>query len=201
MPPSAQVNVAICTIVDAATSFVILSPCADETLQGVILALRTQVFPYFGCPKLVVSDKGKENMNKEVATFLRQYHICHRVTSTGHPQSNGLVERHQRMIILFFRKLVSSPITQALWDEALPDVQIIINSSSSTTRKHYPLFLTFFHFPNFPFQSLLTRKPNLSQASSVEAQLNFTVEILLQAAEHLRAEFTLSMKQFDKQDF
>ena len=201
MPRSAQGHVAICTIVDAATGFVIVSPCQDKTSNSVISALRTKVFPHYGCPKLIVSDKGKENVNKEVASFLRQYHIPHRVTSTGHPQSNGLVERRQRMIISFFRKLVDSPKTQALWDEALPDFQTVINSSSSTARKHSPFFLTFFRFPNFPFQSLLTRVPSLDQASSVEARLNFSVEILQQAAEHLRAETALSKQQFDKQVF
>ena len=102
MPKSAAGNVAICTIVDAATGFVIVHPCQDKTHRGVIEALRTKVFPNFGCPLLLVTDKGKENMNQEVSKFLKHYHIRHVTSSTGHPQSNGMVERRQQMIISYF---------------------------------------------------------------------------------------------------
>ena len=112
MPKSAAGNVAICTVVDAATGFVIVSACPDKTHVGVINTLRCHVFPHYGCPRLLVTDKGKENVNVEVAKFLASYHIEHRLSSTAHPQSNGLVERRQRMIINFFRKLVDSPQTQ-----------------------------------------------------------------------------------------
>ena len=91
MPRSAAGNVAICTIVDAATGFVIVVACPDKTHAGIINALRCHVFPHYGCPRLIVSDKGKENVNSEVAKFLTSYHIEHRLSSTGHPQSNGLV--------------------------------------------------------------------------------------------------------------
>ena len=70
MPKSSSGHVAICTIVDAATGFVIVHPCLDKSHAGVIEALQTKVIPNFGCPKLLVTDKGKENVNKEVSTFL-----------------------------------------------------------------------------------------------------------------------------------
>ena len=41
MPRSAAGHVAICTIVYAATGFVIVHPCLDKTHAGVIDALRT----------------------------------------------------------------------------------------------------------------------------------------------------------------
>ena len=55
MPRSAAGNVAICTIVDAATGFVIVVACPDKTHAGVINALRCHVFPHYGCPRLLVS--------------------------------------------------------------------------------------------------------------------------------------------------
>ena len=104
MPKSSSGHVAICTIVDAAPGFVIVHPCLDKTHAGVIEALRTKVFPNFGCPKRLVTDKGKENVNSEVSRFLRNYHIPHVTSSTGHPQSNGMVEHRQQMIISYFKK-------------------------------------------------------------------------------------------------
>ena len=137
--------------VDAATGFVIVHPCLDKSYIGVVDALRTKVFPNFGCPKLIVTDKGRENVNNEISRFLRNYHIEHITSCTGHPQSNGMVERRQQMIISYFRKLIYSPATKAIWHEALPDFQTIINSTGSASCKHSPFFLTYFHHPHFPF--------------------------------------------------
>ena len=197
MPKSSSGHVAICTIVDAATGFVIVHPCLNKTHTGVIDALRTKVIPNLGCPKLLVTDKGKENVNKEVSTFLRNYHISHICSSTGHPQSNGMVERRQQMIISYFKKLLSSPSKQSLWHEALPEFQTIINSTTSASRKHSPFFLTYFRHSHFPFQHLTNRTPSLNETSSVEARLNFSRSILREAAEHVEAYHSITKTQFD----
>ena len=114
------------------------SLCLDKTHRGVIDALRNKVFPNFGCPLLIVTDKGKENVNQEVTRFLKNYHIKHVTSSTGHPQSNGMVERRQQMIISYFKKIIHSSTTQDLWDEAISDFQTIINSTGSASCKHSP---------------------------------------------------------------
>ena len=198
MPKSSSGKVAICTLVDAATGFVIVHPCSDKTHAGVIDALRTKVFPNFGCPRLLVTDKGKENMNQEVSKFLKHYHINHITSSTGHPQSNGMVERRQQMIISYFKKLIHSPDSQALWDEALPDFQTIINSTGSASRKHSPFFLTFFRHPHFPFQHLSTKNHSFDESSSVESRLNLSQQILREAADHVDSYHALTKTQFDK---
>ena len=174
MPRSSAGHVAICTVVDAATRFVIVHPCMDKTHIGVLDALRTRVFPNFGCPKLIVTDKGKENVNRKVSRFLRNYHIAHITSSTGHPQSNGM------------------------WHEALPDFQTIINSTNSASRKPSPFFLTYFRHPHFPFQHLANREHNLNEHSSVEARLNLSRSILQEAADHVESYHALTKTQFDK---
>ena len=116
MPKSASGHVAICTIVDAATGFVIVHPCLDKTHHGVIEALRTKVFPNFGCPQVLVTDKGKENVNHEVNLFLDNHRIKHVKSSTGHPQSNGMVERRQQMICLLY----TSPSPRDLSTSRMP---------------------------------------------------------------------------------
>ena len=66
MPRSTAGHVAICTIVDTATGFVIDYPCFNKTHHGVLDALLLNVFPNFGCPCLLVTDKGKKNIIEEV---------------------------------------------------------------------------------------------------------------------------------------
>ena len=129
---------------------------------------------------------------------MRNYHISHICSSTGHPQSNGMVERRQQMIISYFKKLLSSPSKQSLWHEALPEFQTIINSTSSASRKHSPFFLTYFRHSHFPFQQLINRTPSLDETSSVEARLNFSRSVLREAAEHVETYHAMTKTQFDK---
>ena len=129
---------------------------------------------------------------------MNSYHVQHIKSSTGHPQSNGMVERRQQMIISYFKKLIQSPKTQDLWDKALPDFQTIINSTGSASRKYSPFFLTFFRYPHFPFQQLSNRPPNFNENSTVEAQLNHTQQILKEAADHVDSYHAVTKTQFDK---
>ena len=69
MPRSSAGHIAIRTLVDAATDSVVVHLCSDKTHVCVIEALRTKVFPNFGCPKKFVTVKGKENISNEVGHF------------------------------------------------------------------------------------------------------------------------------------
>ena len=137
-------------------------------------------------------------MNQEVSKFLKHYHINHITSSTGHPQSNGMVERRQQMLISYFKKLIHSSDSQAHWDEALPDFQTIINSTGSASRKHSPFFLTFFQHPHFPFQHLSNKDHSFDENSSVESRLNLSKQILREAADHVDSYHALTKLQFDK---
>ena len=109
-----------------------------------------------------------------------------------------MVERHQQMLISYFKKLIHSSTTQSHWDETLADFQTIINSTGSASRKHSPFFLTFFRHPHFPFQHLSNRDHNFDENSSVEAQLNLSKQILKEAADHVDSYHALTKRQFDK---
>ena len=113
MPKTSEGHVAICTLVDAATGFTIIRPCTDKTSSAVVEVLRSWFFPYFGIPRAIVTDKGKENINSELESLTKAYAIEHVVSSTGHPQSNGMVERRQAMILQFFRKICTTMDEQA----------------------------------------------------------------------------------------
>ena len=105
MPKSNEGHVEICTLVDAATGFTILRPVLDKTSRGVSETILESFVPYFGCPETLVTDKGRENINSEIKELTTTLNIKHVVSSTHHPQSNGLVERRQQMISNFMRKM------------------------------------------------------------------------------------------------
>ena len=68
-----------------------------KTSLAVVDTLTQKFIPYFGCPSALVTDKGKENINSEIKLLCEKYNIKHIVSSTAHPQSNGMVERRQQM--------------------------------------------------------------------------------------------------------
>ena len=99
MPKSTMGHVAICKLVDAATGFIITNPVFNKTSKGVAHTIMEKYIPYFGCPKVLVTDKGKENVYSEISLLCQKFNIKHVTSSTAHPQSNGLVEPRQQMIL------------------------------------------------------------------------------------------------------
>ena len=198
MPKAITGELAIVTIVDAATGFTILHPCTDKTSDSVAAALTTKLFPFFGIPHTIVTDKGKENVNNEIATLLKEYNIKHQLSSTNHPQSNGMVERRQQMISMYFRKIVDNYSDQTSWPAHIATLQLILNASKSTSRGFSPFFLTYFRHPNFPFHDLL-RPFRYKEGSSVTAHLNTATKTIKSAQEFIEAATAKAKVQFDKQ--
>ena len=66
MPKATSGHVAVCTLVDSATGLTILQPVLDKTSQSVSSTLLNHYIHYFGVPKVLVTDKGKENASSEI---------------------------------------------------------------------------------------------------------------------------------------
>ena len=99
MPKSVEGHVAILTIL---LFFIIFAKaCKDKTSTTVKSLLLDTIIPYFGCPKTIVTDLGVVNKNQEVSQLLDFFKIQHITSSRAHPQSNGMVERRQQMLLNF----------------------------------------------------------------------------------------------------
>ena len=198
MPKSCEGHVAIVTITDAATGFVILQAVKDKTGESVVTTLYNKLFPFFGVPRILVTDKGKENMNEEMKLLCSRFNIQQVFTSTNHPQANGMVERRQQMITQFFRKATGSYDDQANWFRHLSTLQLVLNSSKSASRLYSPFFLTFFRQANFPFQQLLLPTKNYNENSTVAARVDLAHKTVSLAYKSFQDSFAKSKYQFDK---
>ena len=67
--------------------------------------LQTWIMKH-GCPVLVVSDQGSEFTAAVFTSLLSKLHVQHIMSSTAHPQSNGQVERKNRVILSYLRKFL-----------------------------------------------------------------------------------------------
>ena len=65
-------------------------------------------------------------MNSEVSQLFKHYGIIHITSSRAHPQSNGMVERRQRMLLNFARLFTNDYQSQGLWG---PEITYVCSDS------------------------------------------------------------------------
>lgn len=80
------------------------SPTNDKRL--VIRMLKNYIFPRFGTPLLVISDRGSHFISRLFEKLLNKYGMRHRVATPYHPQTNGQVEVSNREIKQILEKMV-----------------------------------------------------------------------------------------------
>lgn len=93
-PPSQRFFI---VLVDYHSKWPEVQPAASVTSSVVITFLKN-VFAREGLPAEIVSDNGVQFVSKEFQDFLCQSGIKHRRASLYHPQSNGQVERFNRVL-------------------------------------------------------------------------------------------------------
>ena len=82
----------ILTAIDYATSKAIARPLKQRSAAAAIKILEKIIWNY-GKPAEIITDNGEEFRSKEFQAFLTRYGIHYNRTSSGHPQTNGKVER------------------------------------------------------------------------------------------------------------
>jgi hypothetical protein len=91
-------------------------------------AKQTAIFLYeniisrFGCPKILISDRGSHFLNPVIREMTQLFQINHRKTTPYHPQTNGQTKRVNQTLIRILRKIVTESkrdwdikLTAALW--------------------------------------------------------------------------------------
>jgi len=68
-------------------------------------AFQGEFISRYGYPRYLITDRGKENLNKMMKTILDQGLVEHRPTTAYHPQANAVAERLHRTIKEWIKKL------------------------------------------------------------------------------------------------
>lgn len=81
--------------VDHWSKFNFAYPLESKRAKCVAVVLTQQLFPYFGVPRILHSDNGREFVNSIIKATLDSWHADIMLVSgrPRHPQSQGLVER------------------------------------------------------------------------------------------------------------
>ena len=98
-------------------------------------------FYRFGCPNVIISDQGREFVNKVSRHLFAMTHTEHRISSAYHPQTNGLVERFNQTLQRSLVKLVNS--NQSDWDEKIDRVLFAYRTAPQKSTKLTPFQLMY----------------------------------------------------------
>ena len=65
----------------------------DKTAQAVVHLLLEDIIPGYSTPLQIVSENGRENINRVMKHTLQDMNISHVTTSYYHPEGNSKVEQ------------------------------------------------------------------------------------------------------------
>eukprot|EP00624_Nannochloropsis_granulata_P001817 evm.model.NODE_1887_length_28976_cov_48.374657.1 len=139
--------------IDLFTRFVEIGALPSKDAGTVAGWFTRDYITRYGAPEKLISDQGSEFISHDFQSVCDNLRIRRALTTTAHPQANGLVERTNRTLIGILRRFLQG--TDKNWDYYLPFAQFAINTSLSRTLQETPYYLVFGRDPYLPVQHWL----------------------------------------------
>jgi len=156
-------------IIDHATRFIWTFASKSQTTQTYISSL-TNIFSIMK-PKALLSDRAPAFLSSQYKHFLEKHGVKQLLTSSHHPQCNGLNERTNRTIVERLKCRRNDPFYNKItWPNLLQQVTLEYNHSPHATTMFTPAYLLFGILPFEP--PLFQQKPipNLEEARRLAFQ-------------------------------
>ena len=141
----------VLVMTDAFSKYAEVVATPNKESATVSLAIFNRWICRFGCPLEIVSDGGKEFVNKLSAELYSLLKIKHAVTTAYHPQCNAQVERFNQTVGKYLASFTDSSTLD--WELYLAPLAFSYNTSLHRTIKATPYSLTFgqeARLPSFP---------------------------------------------------
>jgi transposase InsO family protein len=88
-----------------------------DDVKATATFLYENVITRFGCPQILISDRGKHFLNEAIENMASLFQINHWKTTPYHPQTNGQTERVNQTLVRILRKTVHD--SKKDWDSKL----------------------------------------------------------------------------------
>ena len=177
-PTSLSGNKYIIGFIDLYSGYPEAFPVKEKTSDNVCHLLLEEIFPRYGCPLVLISDNGKENIAKNVQETLAYMGIKHITTAYYHPQSNARIERfHKTLHNILSKRIDNSPDT---WDVYLNQALAAVRFMVSDTAQHSPFFLLFNRDVVLPIDNILRPRRKYMGSDLHEVALQIQHQTFLQ---------------------
>jgi transposase InsO family protein len=131
------------------SAVLVLEPMPTKESRDTAYAFQHGVLERFGSCAEVLTDNGGEYQG-EFQQLLTNSFIDHRLTSSNHPQANGLAERSVGTVKKALRTHCEDSLTIHTWDEKLPFISLAYNCSQQASTRCSPYQLLYAREPIFP---------------------------------------------------
>ena len=114
--------------VDCYSRYTILVPASNHTASTVSDALLRHVILYFGTPRRLLSDRGREFVGDVWGKLMRSLGVQRVLTSPYHPEGNAINERsHRTMNNMLWARLLEGTSSRA-WVEKILGLMLTLNA-------------------------------------------------------------------------
>lgn len=169
LPKTRNGNTAILTCIDEATKRGRFIACKLTGLSAEKAAnlFRQNVIRQHGIPRLVITDRGKQFVNKFWTQLGSTLGFKQIPTTTAHQQGNGLAERINQPIEAYLRSYVN--FEQNNWDEYLDLFEFCWNNSKHATTGMTSFYADQGYNPNFQIKREEPGEAITSQSAAIHA--------------------------------
>ena len=158
--------------VDCYSRYTILVPASNHTANTVSDALLHHVVPYFGTPRRLLSDRGREFVGEVWNKLTRSLGIQRLLTSPYHPEGNSINERSHRTINNMLRARLLDGAPSRTWVDKIPGIMLALNAMAHEPHGFSASMIATGREPTLPpdLESNACASPSLDDpASYVEA--------------------------------
>ena len=124
--------------VDCYSRYAILVPASNHTASTVSDALLRHAVPYFGTPRRLLSDRGREFVGKVWGKLTHSLGIQRLLTSPYHPEGNFINERSHRTINNMLRARLLDGTPSQTWVDKIPGNMLALNAMATSPMASQP---------------------------------------------------------------
>lgn len=140
-------NIYICVMVDYFTKWLEVYPLKSKKAEEVTACIMDFFYKY-GAPKRILTDRGKEFVNKINQDLCSELGIARSLCAPYHPQTNGLVEKLNGTIQGALKKMVQDHPSD--WEDYIKPTVFGLRTKKQITTKYSPYFLMYGREARYP---------------------------------------------------
>lgn len=142
LPTTTTGNKYVMVVADFLTRFIIAVAIPNKEASTIVAALRKYLFSPFAAPMEIISDNAAEFVGSLFNNMCKTFGVKKTEVAPYHPASNGLVERANGKIVRALKIYVNA-VEAYEWDEILPEVVSMINTTYNSSIGENPHFALF----------------------------------------------------------